>query len=182
MNCTGRTLSLGCLLLLFPLLACAAGNSLLVPTDGRCLLDVPPEQRPQTLSNCQQAAQGGDREAQFELGEFYYQDQLTAQELPQALYWFEKASLQGHPQAQYFLGIMFFRGEGVPANNIQAFIVLKMSAVNGSEDALDAADLVAEQMQPNEREIANQILGQIFRNYLLQLHDLSNSSLLPVPQ
>ncbi len=182
MNRTGRSLALGCLLLLSPLLAHAASNSLLVPTDSRCLLDVPPEQLAQSLAACQQVAQSGNRDAQFELGDFYYQDLLTPRELPQALYWFEQASLQGHAQAQYFLGIMFFRGEGVPANNVQAFIVLKMSAVNGSEDALDAADLVAEQMPANEREIANQILGQIFRNYLLKLQELSKSILLPSDQ
>ncbi|MBE1043783.1 SEL1-like repeat protein, partial [Escherichia coli] len=50
--------------------------------------------------------------------------------------------LQGHAQAQYHLGTMFFRGEGVPANNVQAYIVLKMAAVNGAEDALDSAALV----------------------------------------
>ena len=84
------------------------------------------------------------------------------------LNWFEKAS-QGHAQAQYHLGTMFFRGEGVPANNVQAYIVLKMAAVNGAEDALDSADLVAEQMNRDELDIATRVLGQIFRNYLIEL-------------
>ncbi|MDB6051284.1 MAG: Sel1 repeat-containing protein, partial [Pseudomonas sp.] len=35
MNRTGRTLALGCLLLLHPLLANAGGNSLLIPAVGR---------------------------------------------------------------------------------------------------------------------------------------------------
>ncbi|MFO6380855.1 SEL1-like repeat protein, partial [Pseudomonas aeruginosa] len=77
--------------------------------------------------------------------------------------------LQGHAQAQYHLGTMFFRGEGVPANNVQAYIVLKMAAVNGAEDALDSADLVAEQMNRDELDIATRVLGQIFRNYLIEL-------------
>ncbi|KAB0731582.1 SEL1-like repeat protein, partial [Pseudomonas aeruginosa] len=72
-------------------------------------------------------------------------------------------------QAQYHLGTMFFRGEGVPANNVQAYIVLKMAAVNGAEDALDSADLVAEQMNRDELDIATRVLGQIFRNYLIEL-------------
>ncbi|MCO3827339.1 SEL1-like repeat protein, partial [Pseudomonas aeruginosa] len=70
---------------------------------------------------------------------------------------------------QYHLGTMFFRGEGVPANNVQAYIVLKMAAVNGAEDALDSADLVAEQMNRDELDIATRVLGQIFRNYLIEL-------------
>jgi TPR repeat protein len=64
---------------------------------------------------------------------------------------------------------MFYRGEGVPANTIQAYIVLKMSAINGSDEALDSADQVALQMQRDELEIANQVLAQIFRSYLLEL-------------
>ena len=64
---------------------------------------------------------------------------------------------------------MFFRGEGVPANNVQAYIVLKMAAVNGAEEALDSADLVAMQMRADELQLASQVLGQIFRDYLLQL-------------
>ncbi|MOA35861.1 hypothetical protein D3C78_1573470 [compost metagenome] len=71
---------------------------------------------------------------------------------------------------------MFFRGEGVPANNVQAYIVLKMAAVNGSDEAMDSADLVAAQMRSDELEIATQVLGQIFRNYLLELQAADGGS------
>ena len=66
---------------------------------------------------------------------------------------------------------MFFHGEGVPANNVQAYILLKMAAVNGDEDALDLADEVTEQMPRDELEHATQVLGQIFRKYLLELQN-----------
>jgi TPR repeat protein len=169
MNRTGRTLALGCLLLISPLLANAGGNSLLIPAVGRCTLNTQPENLPAALSACQQAAQAGDAQAQYELGEFYYQGKGGERDLPQALSFFEQASLQGHAQAQYQLGLMFSRGEGVQANNIQAYIVLKMAAVNGSEEALDAADEVSANMQRDELEVATQVLGQIFRKYLLEL-------------
>ncbi|MGH8355507.1 MAG: tetratricopeptide repeat protein, partial [Pseudomonas sp.] len=175
-NRTGRTLTLGCLLLLLPALATAGGNSLLIPATGRCSLNTLPEDLPQALAACQQAAQSGDLEAEFELGEFYYDGQRTPRDLAQALNWFEQASLRGHAQAQHRLGMMFFRGEGVPANNVQAYIVLKMAAVNGAEDALDTADLVAAQMRRDELEIATQVLGQIFRNYLLELQAADGKS------
>ena len=71
---------------------------------------------------------------------------------------------------------MFFHGEGVPANNVQAYIVLKMAAVNGAEDALDTADEVAEHMQRDELELATQVLGQIFRNYLQELQSADGRS------
>lgn len=169
MNCTGRTLSLGCLLLLLPLLALAGGNSLLIPATGSCALNTAPEDLPDALAACEQAARNGDPQAEYELGEFYYDGRHAPRDLAQALNWFEQASLQGHAQAQYRLGMMFFRGEGVPANNVQAYIVLKMAAVNGSDEAMDSADQVSEQMPRGELEIASQVLGQIFRNYLLEL-------------
>jgi hypothetical protein len=78
--------------------------------------------------------------------------------------------------------MMFFRGEGVPANNVQAYIVLKMASVNGSDEAMDSADLVAERMQREELEIAGQVLGEIFRNYLLELQAAdSQSPFAPLP-
>ena len=169
MNRAGRALALGCLLLLQPLLATAGGNSLLIPAAGRCTLNTPAEELQQALASCQQAAQSGDAQAQYELGEFYYDGKNAPQDLNKALNYFEQASLQGHAEAQYRLGSMFFRGEGVAANNVQAYIVLKMAAVNGAEDALDMADEVSAKMQRDELEMATQVLGQIFRKYLLEL-------------
>ncbi|NER61030.1 sel1 repeat family protein [Pseudomonas sp. MAFF212428] len=169
MNRAGRALALGCLLLLQPLLATAGGNSLLIPATGRCTLNTPVDEQQQALASCQQAAQSGDAQAQFELGEFYYDGKNAPQDLNKALTYFEQASLQGHAEAQYRLGSMFFRGEGVAANNVQAYIVLKMAAVNGAEDALDLADEVSAKMPRDELEVATQVLGQIFRKYLLEL-------------
>jgi TPR repeat protein len=176
MNRTGRALALGCLLLLQPLLATAGGNSLLIPAMGRCTLDTPPEDLPQALTSCRQAAKSGDAQAQYELGEFYYEGKSAPRDLNQALNYFEQASLQGQADAQYHLGIMFFHGEGVPANKIQAYIVLKMAAVNGNEDALDIADEVSSQMRRDELETATQVLGQIFRKYLQELQTADGRS------
>lgn len=172
MNRTGRALTLGCLLLLQPLLALAeGGNSLLIPATGRCTLDTQPEDLQNALKACERTAESGDAQAQYELGEFYYSGNQGPKDLKKAVNWFEKASLQGQAQAQYRLGSMFFHGEGVPANNVQAYILLKMAAVNGDEDALDLADEVTEQMPRDELEHATQVLGQIFRKYLLELQN-----------
>lgn len=173
---TRRNLTLGCLLLFLSLPALAGENTLLIPAPGSCALDSPAEELPAALSRCEQAAQNGDLQAEYELGEFYYDGKRTPRDLSRALSWFERASLQGHALAQHRLGMMFFRGEGVPANKVQAYIVLKMAAVNGSEEALDSADLVAEQMTRNELEVATQVLGQIFRNYLMELQAFEGRS------
>lgn len=182
MNRAGRTLLMGCLLLTTPLPGLAGGNSLLIPATSRCVLDTRPEDLEQALAHCRGLADGGDAQAQFELGEFFHAGQGRAQDLPQALHWYEQASLQGHAEAQLRLGTLFWRGEGVPANPVQAYIVLKMAAVNGAEEALDSADLVAEGMSREELEQANRVLGEIFRNYLqeLQASDL-RSPFSPLP-
>lgn len=169
MNHTGRALALGCLLLVQPLLAVADGNALLIPAQGRCSLDAQPADLTQAIDACKQQADAGNAQAQYELGVLYYEGKAVPQDLPQALSRFEQASLQGHAEAQYRLGLMFFHGEAVPANNIQAYIVLKMAAVNGAEDALDSADEVSAQMSPQDLESATQVLGQIFRKYLMEL-------------
>lgn len=63
MNRTGRTLALGCLLLLQPLLAHAqaGGNSLLIPAMGRCTLNTQPQDVTQALAACQKASDEGMR-------------------------------------------------------------------------------------------------------------------------
>ncbi|MBB3102535.1 tetratricopeptide repeat protein [Azomonas macrocytogenes] len=165
----GRKLSLGCLLLLLPLLVLAGGNSLLIPATARCTLNTAPDQLQEALRLCRQAAGKGDAQAAYELGEFLYDGQRTPRDLVKAVHWFEQASLHGHAQAQHRLGVMYFRGEGVRANNVQAYVVLKMAAVNGDEEALDTADRVSAQMRGDELEIATQVLGQIFRDYLTDL-------------
>ena len=169
MTCTGRSLALGCLLLLTPLLGMAGGNSLLIPATSRCALNTAPEAMNEALRACEHAANQGDLQAAYELGDYYYNGRRAPRDLAKALHWFEQASLKGHALAQHRLGVMFFRGEGVPANNVQAYVVLKMSAVNGEEEALDTADRVSAQMGREEHEIATQVLGQIFRDYLMEL-------------
>ena len=72
MNRTGRTLSLGCLLLFLPLFAFAGGNSLLIPASGSCALNASPEEMPDALASCQEMARAGNMQAAFELGEYYY--------------------------------------------------------------------------------------------------------------
>jgi hypothetical protein len=175
MTCTGRSLMLGCLLLLSPILASAGGNSLLIPATSRCALNTAPEAMREALRVCEQAANEGDLQAAYELGEYFYDGRRTPREPAKALQWFEQASLRGHALAQHRLGIMFFRGEGVPANNVQAYVVLKMSAVNGEDEALDTADRVSAQMHRDELEIATQVLGQIFRDYLMDLQTAGES-------
>ena len=154
-----------------PLLVNAqSGNPLLISAEDRCALNrVDDESLQLALDNCRAAADEGDMQAQFEMGDLYYQGERIEQDLDTALEWFEEASVQGHPAAQYRLGLMHYQGEGVERNLPQAYIILKMAAINGQDEAMDASDRIATEMNREEIEMATQVLGTLFRNYLNQL-------------
>ncbi|MFO7704393.1 MAG: tetratricopeptide repeat protein [Halopseudomonas sp.] len=147
-------------------------NPLLVSTEERCAINrVDDESLDLAIQACAAAADNGDLQAQFEMGELYHRGERVDKDIEQALAWFEQASIQGHPGAQYQLGLMHYQGEGVPRNLPQAYIILKMAAVNGKDEAMDASDQVALQMNAKELDVATQVLGTLFRNYLAHIRE-----------
>ncbi|MCJ8169829.1 tetratricopeptide repeat protein [Atopomonas sediminilitoris] len=164
-----------------PLWALDDRNTLLLSSDERCLLsNTSGETVEQALASCTQWASNGERQAQFELGQFWLKQPLERQDLPQALHWLELASLQGQAEAQRLLGLMYWQGQGVEPSSVQAYIILKMAAVNGSDQAMDDADRLAEHMQRSELAIATQVLGDIFRRYLDELQALPSNAPAPI--
>lgn len=143
--------------------------------DRPLLIDNPPEQcqlnadspdLAADLAVCIRQAELGHAYAQFILGNYWHDGHLTAPDFAQALHWYEQASTQGHADAQHQLGLMFAHGEGVPINRSQAYVILKMSAVNGSDTAFDAVDRLTETMSAQELKQAERVLSHIFRRYL----------------
>ncbi len=143
-------------------------DNFVLPEATTCALNVPPQQRAPLLDQCLTAANAGDKEAQYQLGLYYYEGQLTPPNYPLAINWFKKASLQAHLDAQVKLGYMYFKGQGTPINNLQAYIIFKIAGINGSDEAMDVADQVASHMTQQELQKANIILGKTFRTYLQQ--------------
>jgi len=72
------------------------------------------------LSKARQLAERGDADAQYELGEAYYEGQGVPRDYAEALGWFRKAADQFHLYANTHLGNMYERGEGVPADRAEA--------------------------------------------------------------
>lgn len=171
-----NTLIRGCLLAVLIGQAATAlaqtGNPLLISAEERCAFNrVDDESLELALESCTAAADSGDLQAQFEMGELYYKGERVERNIDTALEWFEQASLQGHPGAQYRLGLMHYQGEGVERNLPQAYIILKMAAVNGQDEAMDASDQIALQMNQEELAAATNVLGTLFRNYLAQIRE-----------
>lgn len=154
---------------------------LLISTEERCAFNrVDDDSLALALANCREMAEAEDMQAQFEMGELYYHGERTEQDLPTALQWYERASIQGHPDAQYRLGLMHVTGEGVERNLPQAYIMLKMAAVNGNEAAMGASDRLTEEMSEEEVAAATQVLGTLFRNYLRHIREEQLRRLQPV--
>ena len=80
-------------------------------------------------------AEQGNADAQFALGEAYYDGRMVAQDRQQALRWFRAAADQGHAEAQYTLGFLYQMGRGVPSDPSQAMFWYQKAASQGHAQA-----------------------------------------------
>lgn len=145
-------------------------ESLSLPKATSCTLKVSPDQQAFMLNQCKLAAQSGDSEAQYLLGLYYSDGQLTQPDYPQAISWLKEASSQASVEAQIRLADMYKSGIGVPVDNLQAYVIYKIASINGSDLAMDQADIVAERLTPQELQEANYILGKVFKGYLKEIN------------
>lgn len=81
------------------------------------------------------AAQGGHKQAQFELGCFYNNGNGVEVDYAQSLYWLRRSAEQGHDVAQYFLGHSYTEGISMEIDYAQAVYWYKLSAEQGNANA-----------------------------------------------
>lgn len=74
------------------------------------------------------AAERGDADAQYLLGQSYYLGVGIEQDYEKAVYWFKQAAEQGNVEAQYLLGICYVDGSGVPQDYEEAVKWLTFAA------------------------------------------------------
>lgn len=65
-------------------------------------------------------AKRGDKSAQYNLGNLYYNGLGTPQNYTEAARWYRKAADQRHAKAQYNLGNMHYSGQGIPRDYTEA--------------------------------------------------------------
>ncbi len=87
------------------------------------------------LKEWQPIAEGGDPNAQYNLGLLYARGQGVAQDYSQAAQWYRKAAEQGVAAAQYNLGLMCANGQGVPRDPQEAAKWFLKAADAGVVDA-----------------------------------------------
>jgi len=81
------------------------------------------------------AADQGDVEAQYKLGEMYAIGEGLMPDAGESAKWFRRAAEDGHAQAQSSLGSMYYEGRGVPESNAEALRWWRMAADQGNSGA-----------------------------------------------
>ena len=99
---------------------------------------------PRESESVREKAEKGDAEAQFNLGQIYYEGKGVPQDDSEAVKWYRKAAERGHAAAQYKLGVMYRKGEGVPQDDSEAVKWLHKSAEQGEAFAQDSLGVIYE--------------------------------------
>lgn len=89
----------------------------------------------QAGESLQRAAESGDVEAQFELGQQYRKDARSFEDFKKAFFWTRKAAEQGMAKAQFVIADMYCSGSGVTQNYVYAYAWHYLAAKGGLPDA-----------------------------------------------
>ncbi len=91
-----------------------------------------------SLEEALERAKQGDIDAQFVLGNSYYNGEGVKQNYAEAAKWYRQAAEQGDGISQYNLGVLYTNGDGVQQDLTEAVKWFRMAAQNGDENAQDA--------------------------------------------
>jgi uncharacterized protein len=93
-------------------------------------------------------AAAGNPQAQFEMGERFYQGSGVGRDFGPAAGWFALAANQGHPDAQRNLAFMLFLGRGVEMDLAEAYKWICLAAQHGRPDLQEARRKMAAKIPP----------------------------------
>ena len=96
------------------------------------------------------AAELGEAEAQFSLGNMYAEGHGVPQDDQQSVSLFRKAAEQGFAPAQVNLGVMYTQGQGIERDMVEAHKWFNIAGGAVNEEGLDLREVVEEQMTPVE--------------------------------
>ena len=65
---------------------------------------------------------------------------------------------------QFNLGLMYANGEGVPQNNLRAYIWLSVAAAQGDENARTNRDIVADRLTPEQLALGQDMATRCFES------------------
>ncbi|WP_420468759.1 caspase family protein [Panacagrimonas sp.] len=102
------------------------------------------------------AAQGGDAEAQNQVGEIFERGLGGEPDFEAAVLWYGKAAEQGNASAQFNLGSMYEQGLGVPQDRLRALNLYRQSW-GLKEDALIYRSAALREQQQLREELSTQV-------------------------
>jgi uncharacterized protein len=91
------------------------------------------------------AAIQGNADAQFNLGMLYEHHRYA-----EAAKWYREAADQGLEDAQFNLGLLYAKGQGVPRDDVQAYMWFELSAAQGDQSAANNREAAARRMTPDQ--------------------------------
>lgn len=83
----------------------------------------------------EKAATAGSAEAQFNLGNMYYNGEGVNKDYSAAAMWFKRAARKRYAKAEYNLALCYMQGNGVPVSYDKALMYMKASALRGFTEA-----------------------------------------------
>ena len=110
------------------------------------------EARSAAVERCRAKADQGDAQAQFSLGERYYDGLGVERDYAEAFAWFLKAAEQGNARAQDNAGLMLFLGRGTERDPIEACKWLILARDQADPKAAESLAKVSKKV--SEAEIA----------------------------
>jgi hypothetical protein len=107
-----------------------------------------------SLNFFRMAAEQGNPEAQFELGQMHAQGLGITQQFEAAADWYLLAAKQGHAKAQFHLGFLYSHGQGVSQDYAKAYQWYCISDRFGYALAKKNLAFMGKKLDPGEREMA----------------------------
>jgi uncharacterized protein len=111
------------------------------------------------------AADRGNAIAQHNLSVMYATGTGVAQDEWTAKIMCRRAAEQGYLPAQYNLGVFYARGMGGPVDQVAAWAWYDLAATRGFEGAAQARATIAKQINPPEREKAQELSRSLLAAY-----------------
>ncbi len=109
------------------------------------------------LEKLHKLSEGGDARAQTALGQIYFKpksdidfSEFINQNYIEAAIWFQKAANQGYAMAQLNLGTIYYRGTGVVASNVKAYMWWSLAESQGNKKAATNLQMIRKFMTANQ--------------------------------
>jgi hypothetical protein len=106
--------------------------------------DVPPDDV-EDVSRCRKAAEQGNADAQYRLGNMFFTGKGVDEDNEEAIKWYRKAAGQGQADAQYQLGEIYYWGQCVDEDYHEAAKWYREAAEQGNAEAQNKLDLMYEE-------------------------------------